>query len=259
MARARIDFWSEALGLNTSMTVIYPQAASTNLIGMGGTDIDGDVPVLYLLHGLSDDDTIWERRTSIERYVAEMGIAVVMPQVHRSFYTNMQQGLNYWNYISEELPAFVSQMLRISTKREDTFVAGLSMGGYGAFKLALQHPERYAAAASLSGALGLSTKAKMPEFGIRDFELIFDADSIVGTEHDIMHLLAESKPAGRPDLFVACGTEDFLWQENVEFMNLAKKLNVPLEVHTGPGDHDWAYWDARIQDVLAWLPIKGKN
>ena len=259
MARARIDFWSEALGLNTSMTVIYPQAASANLIGMGGTDIDGPVPVLYLLHGLSDDDTIWERRTSIERYVAELGIAVVMPQVHRSFYTNMVQGYAYWDYISREVPQFASTMLRISTKREDTFVAGLSMGGYGAFKLALRHPEQYAAAASLSGALGLSTKAKMPDFGVRDFELIFDQESIVGTQDDVMHLLTQSKPATRPELFLACGTEDFLWQENVDFINHAKKLDVPLEVHTGPGDHDWAYWDARIQDVLNWLPIKGRT
>ncbi|MFM5905014.1 MAG: alpha/beta hydrolase [Micrococcales bacterium] len=258
MARARIDFWSEALGLNTSMTVIYPQAASTNLIGMGGADIDGDIPVLYLLHGLSDDDTIWERRTSIERYVSELGIAVVMPQVHRSFYSNMELGLPYWDYISTEVPNFARQMLRISSKREDNFLAGLSMGGYGAFKLALRNPERYAAAASLSGALGLSTKDQVPDFGVRDFELIFNRESIVGSNDDVMHLLTQSDPETRPKLFLACGTEDFLWQENVDFMNLAEKLGVPLEIHTGPGDHDWAYWDARIQDVLAWLPIRGK-
>lgn len=98
-------------------------------------------PTLYLLHGLSDDDSIWLRRTSIERYVAQMGIAVVMPQVHRSFYTDMAAGGQYWTFISEELPALARSFFPLSAKREDNFVAGLSMGGYGALKLGLRKPE----------------------------------------------------------------------------------------------------------------------
>lgn len=91
-------------------------------------------PTLYLLHGLSDDHTIWLRRTSIERYVASMGLAVVMPAVHRSFYTDMDKGYRYWTFISEELPALARSFFPLSDKREDNFAAGLSMGGYGAFK-----------------------------------------------------------------------------------------------------------------------------
>ena len=118
--------------------------------------VSEDVPVLYLLHGLSDDDTIWSRRTSIERYVAPLGIAVVMPQVHQSFYSDEVHGLPFWTFLTEELPALVHGFFRTSTRREDTFVAGLSMGGYGAMKWALREPHRFAAAASLSGALALS-------------------------------------------------------------------------------------------------------
>jgi S-formylglutathione hydrolase FrmB len=96
--------------------------------------------VLYLLHGLSDDDTAWLRRTSIERYVSELGLAVVMPQVHRSFYSDELHGLRYWTFLSDELPQLVDSFFHVSTRREDTFVAGLSMGGYGALKWALRQP-----------------------------------------------------------------------------------------------------------------------
>src|SRR3954464_2876128 len=155
MALVRCDFFSDVLGLSTSMTVVLPQATSAQ-IGMTGAATGGDAPVLYLLHGLSDDDTIWLRRTSIARYAAPLGLAVVMPQVGRSFYTDEAHGNRYWTFLSEELPAVVGSFFRISDRREDTFVAGLSMGGYGAVKWALRQPERFAAAATLSGALDLA-------------------------------------------------------------------------------------------------------
>ncbi len=128
MALIQCQFYSEVLGLSTSMNVILPQATRSQ-IGMEGKQGTGPHPTLYLLHGLSDDDSTWLRRTSIERYVASMGLAVVMPQVHRSFYTNMEQGAAYWTFISEELPALARSFFPLSDKREDNFVAGLSMGG----------------------------------------------------------------------------------------------------------------------------------
>src|SRR4051812_46110038 len=116
MAHLRCDFFSDALGLSTSMTVLLPQQTS-NQVGIAGHHGGGAAAVLYLLHGLSDDDTIWLRRTSIERYVAPLGLAVVMPQVHRSFYTDEAFGGRYWTFLSEELPALVSTFFRVSTDR----------------------------------------------------------------------------------------------------------------------------------------------
>ena len=152
MAVIRCDFFAETLELSTSMTVVLPQEG------------DGPPPVLYLLHGLTDDHTAWTRFTSIERYAYDKGIAVVMPQVHRSFYANEAVGLKFWDFLSDELPAVVERLFNVSTRRADTYVAGLSMGGYGAFKWALRQPERFAAAASLSGALDL---AYIQEFDLR--------------------------------------------------------------------------------------------
>ncbi len=114
MAHLRCDFFAESLTLSTSMTVILPERAAGQ-IGMGGADSDAPPPVLYLLHGLSDDDTIWLRRTSIERYVSSLGLAVVMPQVHRSFYTDEVYGEKFWTFVSEELPAVVQSFFRVSS------------------------------------------------------------------------------------------------------------------------------------------------
>ena len=155
MIHARCDFFAESLSLSTSMTVLLPQRAEGQ-IGMVGTREEAPAPVLYLLHGMSDDDTIWLRRTSIERYAAELGIAVVMPAVQRSFYNDEAFGRAYWTFVADELPALVGRAFTVSHEPADTFVAGLSMGGFGAFKLALLRPHQFAAAASLSGALDVA-------------------------------------------------------------------------------------------------------
>ncbi|WP_341854260.1 alpha/beta hydrolase-fold protein [Brachybacterium sp. GPGPB12] len=201
MIRLRTDFFAESLGMGTSMVVLMPQAASG--IGMEEADAtrgsaadESGVPVLYLLHGLSDDCTIWERRTSIERYATEKGIAVVMPEVRRSFYTDEAVGEAYWTFVAEEPPRIVARTFRVSTAREDTFVAGLSMGGFGAFKLALNHPERFAAAASLSGALDPASLSLGLNTG-HLAERVWSGRGIAGTADDLLGLVGRRDPAER--------------------------------------------------------------
>ncbi|UOY02823.1 alpha/beta hydrolase [Blastococcus sp. PRF04-17] len=256
MVHARVDFFSDALSLSTSMTVLLPQRTATQ-IGLAGRTTDGPPPVLYLLHGLSDDDTIWVRRTSIERYVAPLGLAVVMPQVHRSFYADQAYGGRYWTFLTEELPDLVGSLFRVSQRREDTFVAGLSMGGYGAFKWALRHPDRFAAAASLSGVMDLAGRRagrERPE-DPRMFERIYGDRDVAGSSDDLLALLDRADPAGLPKMYLCCGTEDELIGDNERFRDRCATAGVPLTTDFGPGAHDWSYWDATIQDVLAWLPL----
>jgi putative tributyrin esterase len=254
VAHLRVDFFSDVLGLSTSMTVLLPQRTTTQ-IGMAGGGGDEPPPVLYLLHGLSDDDTIWVRRTSIERYAAPLGLAVVMPQVHRSFYADQAYGGRYWTFLSEELP-LVGEFFRVSARREDTFVAGLSMGGYGAFRWALGQPERFAAAASLSGALDVAARRSPRPEDPRLFERVFGDEDVVGGPHDLHALLRGAEPADLPALYLCCGSEDFLLAENEAFRDTCAAARVPLRAEFSPGDHDWAYWDAKIQDVLDWLPLR---
>ena len=163
MALVTCDFFSDVLEVGCSMTVVLPQPTEEQ-IGVEGDAIPRtDFPVLYLLHGLSDDHTAWLRYTSVERYAAAAGVAVVMPAVNRSFYANEVSGGRYWDYVADELPEIVGNFFRISQDPAQTYVAGLSMGGYGAMKLALTHPDRFAAAATLSGALDLDELSSRPE------------------------------------------------------------------------------------------------
>jgi len=254
MALIRCDFFSEALGVSTSMTVILPQATETQ-IGMTGRALTGDHPTLYLLHGLSDDDTAWLRRTSIERYVSALGLAVVMPQVGRSFYIDSERGGDYWTFLSEELPEVARSFFHLSDRREDTFVAGLSMGGYGAMKWALRHPDRFAAAVSMSGAMDIAAlvEARDP-LRVRLWDTVFP-DRSVPADDDLMDLLRRAKTPALPALSLYCGTEDHLYDHNVRFRDVAAELGVPLAVDFGPGEHEWGYWDMKIQDFLASLRI----
>jgi S-formylglutathione hydrolase FrmB len=255
MAHLRCDFYSDALGLSTSMTVLLPQPTTTQ-IGMAGQAGAEPPPVLYLLHGLSDDDTTWLRRTSIERYVSELGWAVVMPQVHRSFYADEHDGGAFWTFVSEELPDLVDRFFRVSPARADTFVAGLSMGGYGALKLALRQPDRFAAAASLSGALDLASLVGRTDVTSPDprmFARILGPDQRLAPEDDLLALVGRADPAVLPALHLSCGTEDALLPSNQAFAAACAESGIALTTAFSPGEHEWGLWDATIVDVLAFF------
>lgn len=237
------------------MHVILPQKTQSQ-IGMDSKTRGEKHPTLYLLHGLSDDHTIWMRRTSIERYVSSLGLAVVMPAVNRSFYTDMASGAKYWTFVSEELPSIAQSFFPLSQERSHNYVAGLSMGGYGAMKLALSHPQRFAAAASLSGALDASTFAKRVNH-MEMTQIFGDLDHITGSKHDLFHLADQlaSSGAEQPKLYQCCGTEDFLYEDNIRFKEHVKGLHLELTYEEEAGTHEWGYWDKHIQNVLKWLPL----
>jgi len=244
--------------MGMSMNVILPQAA-TGPMGMESQRGRGKFPTLYLLHGASDDHTAWSRRTSIERYVASLGLAVVMPNVHRSYYTNMAEGYDYWEYISEEIPDLARSFFPLSDRREENFVAGLSMGGYGAFKLACLCPEKFCAAASLSGALEIGwMKEARPEEARRVFG---DLDPSGNSPHEPIRMLEELCASDRPKpkLFQCCGTEDFLYDGNRNFKKVAEGKELDYTYLERPGSHCWDFWDEAIQDVLRWLPLTPGN
>ncbi len=257
MALIHCDFFSEVLGLSCSMCVILPQE-TTGQIGMVSSAKKDKHPTLFLLHGLSDDHTIWQRRTSIERYVADLGLAVVMPAVHRSFYTDMAHGYKYWTYVSEEVPALARSFFPLSDTREDNFVAGLSMGGYGAFKLALRCPDKFAAAASLSGALDVRPgTAVANEERTKEYRNTFgDPGTVAGSDNDLFHLATQlaGSDAPKPKLFQCCGTQDPLYDQNLRFRDHARRLGLDLTYAEELGSHEWGFWDRWIQRVLDWLP-----
>ncbi|NLM76686.1 MAG: esterase family protein [Ruminococcaceae bacterium] len=265
MAFLQTNFFSTTLGLSCSMNVILPEADQGIGIAADSINVDGHpLPVLYLLHGLSDDHTIWMRRTSLERYAATRRLAIVMPAVHRSFYTDMKHGYRYWTFISEELPRVVRHFFHISQRREDTFAAGLSMGGYGALKLGLRLPDRYAAVASLSGAVDLaSLHEKSDAERVAESRLIFGSmEEFKDSTDDLFALAAQTAASGKnkPAIFMACGTDDFLWEDNLRFRPYLEQLGYKVSWHQKDGiGHEWGYWDETIRQVLAWLPLPARN
>ena len=159
------------------------------------------------------------------------------------------RGKKYWTYVSEELPALVNSTFNVSGAREDTFVAGLSMGGYGAFKLALRQPGRFAAAGSLSGLLDLAARVGIEDRSGNDRVVFGDAE-VKGTDDDLLHLLETADPASLPRMWMTCGTEDFLADDNRAFLATAQRVGVQVESDWRPGSHEWGYWDATIKDFL---------
>ncbi len=262
MAFAQIHFFANTLGVSTAMNVLLPQPTSEAQFGMGGAARRERYPVLYLLHGWSDDESIWMRRTAIERHAAQLPLIVVMPRVELSMYQNTHSGMAFWDFISEEVPALCRHWFPVSERREDTFVAGLSMGGYGAFRLALTHPGRFAAAASLSGGLDIAHTVSTSERRLNreaKIDAIFHPDTeIKGSNSDLFHLAGRLSPGekGALRLYQCCGAEDFLYTANTCFRDHAIQCGLNLTYEEGPGSHEWGYWDQQIQRVLEWLPIE---
>ncbi|MDD6033690.1 MAG: alpha/beta hydrolase family protein [Oscillospiraceae bacterium] len=261
MALMQVNFFSDVLGMETQMNVILPQQTSGQ-IGVKNSDTCGRIPTLYLLHGMSDDHSTWLRRTSIERYAEDLGIAVVMPTTHLGWYTDMNVGNRYWTYISEELPRICRSFFKdLSDRREETFAAGLSMGGYGAMKLGLGASDTFGAVASLSGGLDAIAVARGDLGGGRFWWSIFgDEEQVTGSDNDLFALATRLKESGKPlpKIYMWCGTEDFLYDHNIRMRDHLKGLGYDLTYEECPGDHQWKYWDQKIQNVLDWLPIEKK-
>lgn len=266
MALIHVDFFSEVLEMSSQMDVILPQK-TRGQIGVTNLDETKKYPVLYLLHGMTDNQTTWQRNTSIERYATERGIAVVMPTCHLGWYTDMHIGFKYYTYIARELPSLCARFFPgISRDRRDTFIAGNSMGGYGAFKIALHNPDRFAAAASLSGGMDAAetVRKEADTFYPTLWEDIFGpADAVPGSIHDLFAVsqkLAETTPKEKlPSLYMWCGFDDFLYGQNTRMRDHLNRCGYRLTYKETPGDHCWKDWDREIQDILDWFLTAGRE
>ena len=247
MAFLQIQFFSEALNVASTVNAILPE--TNQGIGMDASGEEKLPKVLYLLHGYSDDHSIWMRRTSVERYAAGHNLAVIMPAVNHSFYCNEVYGEKYWDYVSEELPAAMHRFMRLSGRPEDTYVAGLSMGGYGTMRLALTYPERFAGAASFSGAVDLAGSFYRRHRADEADRVFGSRKDLKGSEYDTFFLMQKNAKAVRkPWLYVSCGTADFLYDQHKEFVPALKKNGWDVTDYEKPGAvHEWGFWDEQIK------------
>lgn len=250
-------FYSNTLKMGTSVQVILPEPKDHDDVILH--DQNDRLPVLWLLHGLSDDDTQFVRYTSVERYANEKNVAVVMPQVGRSFYANMTYGPRYWTYLTQELPKRLRFFYPLSDKREDNFVAGISMGGYGAFKWAFNYPKNFAAVASISGVMDLSDFGTEARAKMYDFDLVYKDQQITDSYLDLRWLTNHEHQDKVKDLKVyqAIGNDDFLFNQNKAISEHFKQtFGNNYLFYSGEGSHNWDFWDQQLKWVINWLPVK---
>ena len=255
MACTEFHYYSRVLDIDVSVSVILPEVQT--MLEQGGKLL----PTLYLLHGLSDDHTHWIRQTRLEFYARKYRLAIVMPCVNRSFYTDMKHGAKYFTFVSEELPQVMELYFPLSHQREDRFAAGLSMGGYGAMKLGLLRPERYAAVASLSGAVEMEAdffrhSVQKDDAFLRELTDIFGPfEAFMQSDNCLTRVAERLDPAHAPRMYMACGTADFLFDSNEDFVRrFGEKFSIQYETEEGAA-HTWDFWDRQIEKVLAWLNV----
>lgn len=257
MALLELHYYSEALKSHTTVNVILPECPRK---GEGvGMIPAGQYKTLYLLHGLYGNQYDWIRRTRIEHYAAQYDLAVVMPAVHNSWYADTCYGVDYFTFVTKELPEVCRGYFRgMSAKREDNLVAGLSMGGYGALKAALSCPETFGSCAALSGSLDITRKGRTCDLPNWRANFDFSMESpleLEGGPNDLFALARKNHAEGVPfpKLYMWCGTEDALVGVNREYHAMLEEMGVPHCYEESEGDHSWPWWDLHIQSALQYL------
>jgi len=251
MALIQVGFFSQALGMCTACNVILPQLKHAD-------EPARTFPVMTLLHGFGDNHTSWVRKTNVETVAEELGIAVVMPEVHNSSYADMVHGGKFFTYIADELPGIMRSFFPLSHRREDNFIGGCSMGGYGALKIGLLRPENYSFIASFSSGhisyRGLISRKD--DRGLSLQHMTFDETGLDEEDailNERVRYLAANGPA--PRIFITVGTEDPYLLDNARATRDLllsfpdNPFNLIYEEH--PGTHSWPFWSAQCARPFA--------
>lgn len=252
--------YSQVLNMDTTVGVILPQDSRWHrgIIPLApGVKPRKKAKTLILLHGLTDNWVAWAHRSRIYSYAEYYDVAVLIPEVQRSFYQDMKNGSSYFTYITEELPKLASELFCVSTKPGDLMIAGMSMGGYGAFRCGLLYPEKYHAVGAFSSVCDFRTfvtdiPVRKETRGLeRDVKGIFGEDLQLPKDCDLKYLAARRREEHRfPNVYMACGRQDELYEQNVEFKNYMEEIELDFAWEFWDGHHDWDFWDVAIQKFL---------
>jgi putative tributyrin esterase len=253
MAKFSCNFISYTFKRTVDITVVIPTVTIPESLGpnMGTPTVKpshakGDkYPVLYLLHGYGNNHATWSGYTRIELFAEEQNIAVVMFSADNKFYANYGED-NYFTFIEDELPDFVCAMFPVSKRPEDTFIAGLSMGGFGALSHGLYHPEKYAAIGAFSAVTSIDSThlAGGPMYAAL-------------SKIDPLSLAKKIKAEGRrfPKLYIACGEKDSICAADALFKDELVTLGADVTWESVPDyRHEWRFWDLQIEKYLEWIP-----
>lgn len=266
MALIKVDFFSQSLMRTVTIQAILP----VDKILKPGEKMSSQKPLktLYLLHGIFGNDTDWVSGTRIQRWAQDYNLAVIMPAGENKFYVDNEKSHEYFSrFIGEELVDMTRRLFPLSTLREDTFIAGLSMGGYGAIINGLKYHQTFGYIAGLSSALILDMVVKAQDgetipymFKKSYLESVFGPiDEILGSDKDYKALIENMNKEDVPHMYMACGTEDSLLKNNQEYCQFLKDHSIPVCYEESHGGHEWDFWDRYILKVLQWLPLEDQQ
>lgn len=265
MAMVNLSFHSYYLGTEAHVTVLLPES----LKGPAEDRTGKTYPVLYLLHGHSNDHMSYVTNGNAPLLCRDLDLIVVMPSVGRSFYVNAKHGYLYYDYMTKELPVVIRNYFPVSSKREDTYIAGLSMGGYGAFLLAMKNPGVYGAAASMSGAMDAAHRLRHEETtqhkcaDMREnMEHIFgSAEEYDNSQWNLYPLLEKLKNSSgpKPRFFLSCGLEDGLLEENRKMSRALEEAGLEHQYQESHGIHNWYFWNQSLPKVLEFFGFQTKK
>ena len=262
MGVVRYTFLSDTLGEQVNVNVILPSFELWR--DRQGSEAYyreyGRKKTLYLLHGGSDDSSMYLRRTRIEEYAMEYDMAVVMPEVKNSFYSNMIHGKNYFTYLSEELPRVMEHVFPLSKDPGDRYVLGNSMGYHGALKWVLDRPDFFAAAGGMSGAGDLEELGFYNESLPRVLNSFGTLEQYRGSMNDFKHLVRKHKAEGTriPPIALCCGRQDGFYEGARLFAGYLKEQELDVTFMEQEGAHTWEYWDAMLPKMLK-VMVKGEQ
>lgn len=229
---------SNTLNMNTSITLLTPKRFEGELHSL---------PVVYLLHGLSENVSDWHDKSPLTSLCDLYHILFVLPQVERSFYTDMTYGINYFTYITQELPQLCHKYFGISTHPENSYIFGMSMGGYGALKAALKLPDRYAACCAFSSVCDI--QEWVDTYGkpyYKEYQAIWGTKLEHLPENDLYRLSKEASGHCQTKFYLSCGTDDFLYEMNFRYQQHMTALGFDVTYEEWLGGHEWDFWNKSI-------------
>lgn len=264
MAWIQMNLLSQKLMRTVPVNVIMP-ADKMIFPGMKQRE-EKPYKTLYLLHGVFGNYTDWVNGSRIQRFAEENDLVVIMPSGDNAFWIDHPKSVNYYGeFVGQELVELTRKIFPLSKKREDTFIGGLSMGGYGAIRNGLKYYENFSAIIALSSALiieDVQTRTNDAPFFLetRDYaEALFgDLSKVLESDINPKFLVKMMKQKGIdiPTFYMACGEQDSLLGVNQQFADFLKEKDVPVTLEIGPGNHEWDFWDTYIQRALKWLPLE---
>ncbi|MBQ6570101.1 MAG: acetylesterase [Clostridia bacterium] len=255
MAILTAEIFSQCLNRNTQIRVIIP---ADDLNGFRS----GPFKTLYLLHGVYGTYNDWINRTGILGIAEKNSLAVVMPDGANDFYVdNPKAAKNYGEYIGRELIQITRGLFPLSDNREDTFIGGLSMGGYGALRAGLKYSDTFSKIIALSTAVinqnGRVEDDSFPFFPMRKgfLDSVFGDFSTIGdTGNDLITLIeSQANIKNKPSIYFSCGRQDDFYNDNVKFYKLANELGFDCTADWREGYHEWGFWNSVIGDAVKWL------